>query len=370
MVRWVIFSVAVVVVTAVATLCSTYLASGPASEEVVLTGRDKPNGPPGSAVVDAPLLHKFGTMPQQSDGQKEWTITNKGEGEVLLSQGDSTCSCTIANLKDGKTATLAPGESTTVTLNWNTKGNNGEYRQHASILIHNDPEHQKYEFAVEGVVRPPVVLFPADTTVNFATVSNDAPHPHEIGIASLDHPDMKITEVTSSNPEVIRAAVQPMTAEECKRMQVEKGSKLVLSIKPGAPIGQFNEEVTLTTDHPKKPKIQLLASGRLSGPITLSPDRVRLLEVPAKQGMSQTIDVWVRGQKTTKFTVDKKPKAFDVAIVPMTDSGTSSASRYRLTVTVPPGMPSGSIVDDIILKTDHPQAGELKIHVDVLVRAS
>ena len=179
-----------------------------------------------------------------------------------------------------------------------------------------------------------------------------------------------VTDVTSTNPGLIRTEIVPLSADECKQIQVARGSKLILSIKPGASIGQFNEEVTLTTDHPSKGKIQLGVVGKVTGPITLSPERVRLLEVSSKQGASQSIDVWVRGQKSTRFTVEKKPKAFDVAIVPVSDSGSSTASRYRLTVTVPPGMPSGSIVDDIIIKTDHPQAGELKIHVDVLVRAS
>jgi hypothetical protein len=41
-----------------------------------------------------------------------------------------------------------------------------------------------------------------------------------------------------------------------------------------------------------------------------------------------------------------------------------------LTVTVPPGTPNGVISAPIILKTDHPQATELKIPINIIVRSA
>jgi hypothetical protein len=38
-------------------------------------------------------------------------------------------------------------------------------------------------------------------------------------------------------------------------------------------------------------------------------------------------------------------------------------------VTVPPGMPPGQILDYIVLKTDHPKAGELKIPLAVSIQS-
>ena len=54
----------------------------------------------------------------------------------------------------------------------------------------------------------------------------------------------------------------------------------------------------------------------------------------------------------------------------MESSGDGKAAKYQLTVTVPPGLPAGMMIEDIILKTDHPQAKEVKIPISVLVRAS
>ena len=41
-----------------------------------------------------------------------------------------------------------------------------------------------------------------------------------------------------------------------------------------------------------------------------------------------------------------------------------------MTVTVPPGTPGGLVDDRIVLKTDHPQAGEIKIPVSIYVTRS
>jgi len=376
MMRWVIFSVAVVVVTAVATVASSYLGPAAADPKPVLTGKDKPAGPPGSAVVDGPMFYDFGVMAQRrTDGKHEWTVTNKGPGEVRLQKGDTTCSCTIANLPEGKTATLAPGQSTTVTLGWETKDNNNlgdqKYRQTATILVSNDPEHQKLDFTIEGVVRPPVVTFPAEPTIQYLKVNNESPHPREVAIVSYDRPSMKIEGVTTSNPALIGAEVKPLSSEELKQLKADGGHKLVVTIKPGAPLGMFGEDVVLTTDHPMKSKLVFRVVGKLEGPITLSPGGVRMLDVAAKVGHTQVLTLWVRGQKSTKFTVEKKPKGVDVEIAPMGGPGVATASRYQVTVKVPAGLPSGSMIsDDIILKTDHPQAGEVKIPISVAVRAS
>jgi len=372
MMRWVIFSVVVVALAGIATVASTYMSTG-TPLELIPTGQVKQDGPPGSAFVDGPLSYNFGVMSQQTEGSHEWTITNKGTGDLALEKGESTCSCTIANLEDGATATLAPGKSTKVRLDWNTKGNDGKFSQHATVLVNNDPEHQKLDFQITGTVHPAIMTMPPEPLIEYRDESNDQPHPRELILFSIDRPETKFVEATTSNPELLAVAIAPLTAVELTRLKeydISKGSKLVLSIKPGASIGAFAEELIVATDHPEKPKFTMKVAGRLTGPITITPDRVRLLDVASRQGDSQTLILWVRGQKSTRFTVDKKPKDVDVRIVPMGASGAENATRYQLTVKVPAGTRPGDITDEIILKTDHPHASELKIPIAVLVRAS
>ena len=76
----------------------------------------------------------------------------------------------------------------------------------------------------------------------------------------------------------------------------------------------------------------------------------------------------VRGGKETHFEVASAPEKLKIDIVP--DDSPGMKGRYRMTVTVPPGTPSGKIEGEIVLKTDHPQVQELKIPVDLIVLRS
>ncbi len=376
MMRWIIFSVVVVVFAGIATVASTYFASS-SPIELVPTAQEKPSGPPGEVTVDGELLHQFGVMSQQSDGKFEWTVTNKGIGDIILEKGESTCSCTIANFGDGH---LSPGKTTKVTLNWNTKGNDGKYSQRATVLVKNDPTKQKLDFQVSGTVVPPLLTMPREPMVQFLEIANDQPHSREMVIFSIDRPEVKLTGATSSNPALVDVAIILLPEKEIKILQehigqvqkvdIKKAAKVVVTVKPGAPLGAFEEEVIVTTDHPQKPRYSLQVGGKVTGPITVTPERVRLLDVASKQGDSQTLTVWVRDRKTTKFTVEKKPKDFDVQITAVAGQAETNARKYQLTVKVPPGTPPGTVADEIILKTDHPQASEVKIPVAVFIRAS
>ena len=47
---------------------------------------------------------------------------------------------------------------------------------------------------------------------------------------------------------------------------------------------------------------------------------------------------------------------------------TNKPGKYRLIVTVPPGIPTGTVNEEIILETDHPFAKEVKIPIYGFIR--
>jgi hypothetical protein len=373
MLRWVIFSVAVVAVAAMATVGATYLIPDSSTTVVptVAVKTEVPSGPPGLASVEGgDAIYNFGVMAQATEGKHEWSIVNKGSGTLTLSTdpltGGTSCSCTNGSIPKGQTITLEPGQTFPMVVSWNTK-TWSHFHQTATVLVGNDPEHETIVFTIDGECHPPIVTMPAEARLDFQTVGNETSTPRFLGLASFDRPDLKVTAV-KVNPELFTTSVDSLTADEAKAMKVDKGVRVMVKIKPGAPIGSFHEEMVIETDHPKRPEVKFTLAGKVEGPIRFSPDHVRLL-LPAKEGGSETLTFWVRGQKATKFTVEKKPEKLDVRIDPQ--SSTGDATQYLFTLTVPPGMPSGTRIDEtIILKTDHPHASEVKIPVQVFLRAS
>ena len=81
-------------------------------------------------------------------------------------------------------------------------------------------------------------------------------------------------------------------------------------------------------------------------------------------GATKEVALLVRGNTAPNFGVARKPENLEVAIEP---DDAKTKGRYRMLVTVPKGTAAGRLEGLIILKTDHPRAGELKIPVDIYV---
>jgi hypothetical protein len=364
MLRWIILAVAVVGLTAGATLVVQYLPDPETRSRVPVSTR---TGPQPKWELDQEPIYQFGTMSQQELGRHTWTIKNVGQGDLeLWMEGKPTCSCTIAKLENGQKAVVKPGESTTIDLEWNTKEFEKTYSQGATFGT-NDPARPVFVLKVAGEVYPPVIIYPPQM-IQFPSISNEETHHARIAVFSVDRPALKLTKLATSKPGLIVAAVAPMVKEELKQLEIKAGHDVTIEIKPGMPQGRFHEELIIQTDHPKRPEVKVTVAGLVTGPITVVPERLRLPGVSSRDGASRDLILLVRGGRETHFEVAYKPEKLEVAIAP--DEAAPTKGRYRLTVTVPRGTPAGPIDGEIILKTDHPKASELKIPVNILVSRS
>jgi hypothetical protein len=365
--RWIILAVLVVAITTTATVAVQYLPVDPSTPADVPYPA-KASGPQPLAVVDGDLTYHFGMAAQQVQLKKDWVIRNDGKADLKLTKGEVACTCTVAEFPGGQeTLTLKPGEETVLHLTFETRENNGTYHKSANIVT-NDPLHGTLEFVADGTVRPSVVLYPPESTINFLEISNDQEDHHAtVMLYSPDRPDVQITGLVSSRPDHIKVSEQPLSVEDCKTLKIEKGHRITIDVKGDTPLGLFREEVIIKTDHPKQPELKLTVSGKMVGPITASPQRFRMVPVHSRVGKTDELRLTVRGRRATHFEIEHKPEKFKVAIAPTDPASEAQAGQYRLTVTVPPGLTPGQIMDEIVLKTDHPKAAELKIPVDVLI---
>jgi hypothetical protein len=202
--------------------------------------------------------------------------------------------------------------------------------------------------------------------ISLPSVSTEEPIKTTIAVYSLDRPETKITRVVTSRPAYIVAkAVQfGADSEEAKFFKVKKGYRIEVEVKPGMPIGNFHDEIDIQTDHPKMPEVKVSIGGTVSGPISAIPSVVRIPNATSKQGMTKDVALLVRGKTAPNFEVAHKPEQLQVTI---DRDDAQTKGRYRMRVTVPKGTTAGRLEGDIILKTAHPRAGELKIPVDIYV---
>lgn len=374
MVRWILLAVLVVALTATATIVvqSVSIDSSTPGELVFPTATGNKNGPHPRAVVDGDMIYKFGTKALHTKFERDWTIKNEGDADLVLTLEAPPCSCTVAGFMDANrqvsgSKTVPPKGETEIHFTWETLSN-GHYHKPAT-LVTNDPEKPRLTFAAEGEVSPAVMIYPPleGQAINVSEIaSDDKDHPVKFAVYSQDKPDLKITEMSTSLPELITVEQKPLSEEACKEINTKAGHEVTLTIKPGMQLGTFLQELVIKTDHPQEPELRLTLTGKIVGPISLVPTKLRLSGIPSKTGGQVDLILLVQNQRETKFTVKRKPEKFKVEIG--AGDKTGKPGKYRLTVTVPPGMPTGTVDDEIILETDHPYAKEVKVPIYGFIR--
>ena len=370
MVRWIILACVVVVLTMAGTFAVWY---EPDREVPPPVSFPEYEGARPKVKLAGQPVYDFGTMPKKSDGSHSWEIQNVGEGELHLWLDQTSCSCTVAKLRTEKTADggekkmvrVPPGGSTSIEVTWETK-NWSKFAQTATLGT-NDPENSEINLSIRGRVFFPVEIEPSDT-VAFPRTSNEETQRASLTMVSPDRAGLKVTQVTSSKPDLIVAEVKPWTPEEIKAHRVRSGFHVVVEVKPGMPLGAFREQLVFRTDHPRQRELKVTVAGTVTGPISVVPQKLRMLSVPSAKGASGELTLIVRGGKETHFQVAHAPGRLQVAIAPVDNPGMKG--RYHLKVIVPPGSPTGLLDDPIILKTDHPKVGELKIPVSIYISGS
>ena len=374
---WIILIVLAVAATVTATAALPFLTGDASAGLPPSTGTPAPveisvDAP--HVEVGEPLKHDFGTLAQDVDDRFEWHFKNTGKGTLELRNLGTDCSCTIAQIgKEGpgdkKTMLpVAPGAAEPIELKWNTRRVDGGYRKTARIGT-NDPRNPVVTLAVEGKVYPAVIVIPGDSLVAFQTVSNDEDVVRKAALYSKDRPDMKITRVSCLNDKLIQVKAEPMGEDDLKALKITAGTAITITLKPSDKLGPFDEEVLIQTDHPEKPEVRLHVRGRITGPITFSPERLFIHDANTVDGGSTTSTVWVRGRSGTSVTVESAPPHVQVSFAPLPQAAGVAGTKLQMKVTVPPGSPAEQFQGDIVLKTDHPKAAEIRIPLDVVVQS-
>lgn len=380
MMRWIILAAIAVLGTTAVSLALLYEPDRPSLPSPLDAAPSPPQGPPPKVQLAGQPVYTFGTMAKHAKSSHTWEVKNVGHGPLLVWLEESSCSCTVAKLdnkldkKDGArvqrvteggakpTVEVAPGQSTPIEVSWDTREWKSFYQ--TATLGTNDPETPSITLAIRGKVLPAVAVLPTET-VAFPVMTGEEARSQEISVVSPDRADWKLTGLTTSKPDRIVVRSRPMTQAEARALQVEAGYHVVVQAKPGWPPGPFHEELVIQTDHPGQRELRVPIVGKVSGPISVVPERLRMPNVLGRQGGNGEVTLIVLGGRPVHFEVLHQPAHFPVTIV--ADEAPAHRGQYRLKLTVPAGTPPGPVIDRIVLKTDHPKLAKVEVPVTVYV---
>ena len=107
--------------------------------------------PGGPRIAVEPSSFDFGKALTNKTLQKQFTIRNFGDADLVLESVTTSCGCTVA---EGYSKVVKPGASTHLQVALQTRTSTGKMQK--SVLIKsNDPGKGPYELKLEATVAPP-----------------------------------------------------------------------------------------------------------------------------------------------------------------------------------------------------------------------
>lgn len=331
-------------------------------------------GPHPKAVVDE-MVHEFGAMAVGERRSHTFVVKNEGEAPLILKKGPTTCKCTLSKLALDE---IPPGESAEITLEWEAIDPTERY-SHGGAIGTNDPENPEIRLKVEGSVQEIVTLTPAFSW-NIGSLPDGKPAEITGTIQSVILDDFAIVEPIETSHEHLAATAKPLEPEQLQEMGAKSGYRITAVVKPGVPVGRFDEEFKLVAKFRGEERVfPIRVEGSRAGPFVIlatpgvdwrpSAMGVRLGRFQRSEGKSASLMLLVSelGERELEIEqVEARPEFIKVSLQRDPDATLEMAGRkrYKLTFEVPPGSPPGTRLGDKVAKvkirTNHPVASEME----------
>lgn len=233
------------------------------------------------------LVHNFGDVPHGTLCVHTFTITNIYDVPMQITDVRKSCSCLDFV---PMTRVLQPNETAEFTVTMNSAKFVGFNAQ--TFYVTFGPKFiSTAVIRVQATSRTDVSVNPG--AVVFGTVSQGAKSTQAVRLEYKGKSrDWRVTEVVPPGGPI------DVQVKELSRGGVLKGGveyTVEVTLKPTAPAGPISETVTLKTNDPTNPLVQITVTGTVAAPLVVDPGRVQLDGVPV--GQSRVMRVAVRSAR-------------------------------------------------------------------------
>jgi hypothetical protein len=337
-------------------------------------GTEATKGP--RVVIDGSETFDFGTMEYPGSGKHEFVVRNEGDAPLILNPGSPTCRCTISEIAE---KTVPPGGKTTLTLTWTPKPQDELFTNGVDVDT-NDPSRRSIRFRAVGRVVRALRWFPEIVSMANVTASEGGKGAVRLYAFKNDDLEVKSHEfLHEETAKLFTIETRPLKADELEDKQAKSGLELIVTAKPGMPMGTIDQELRITTNLADAQPISLPVRGRVSSDISLiggkvvsEQNMINFGTLPAGEGAKVSAFLLVKGphRDDVQFKIKSiEPDNLQVTLDPPQGQGTQ-VIRHALRVEIPAAAPSvnrlGTDVAPygaIVLETTHPDVPELTIKV-------
>ncbi len=278
-----------------------------------------------------PTEMRFGELWQGDPAKGEFTIKNTGQAPLTVDVKTS-CGCTTPTRPKSP---LAPGESDTLTITYDTAHRPGAAHQTVTVTT-NDPVRPDVIIPVVGSVKPLYELVITGTekksnTLSFGKLYTDSADVR--GLTILNRYNEKVTFKLKEGVDGGAYAI------ELKEVEPGMRYELTARTKPPLAVGDARGRVVIETGVARLPEFEILIFGAVQPPIALEPSRL-LAPKNAPTEVRQVVRALSASRHPVKVLSAKAShEAIQVTLgaPPTPTTNPSDQVVQEIVITLPPG---------------------------------
>ncbi len=267
-------------------------------------------------IFEQPRLD-LGVVARGADFHFNLKIKNIYKEDVHISNIRTTCGCTAAGIIDKNskntggeslktTETLKTHETAIVKVTLNTR--KFMRRKDTNVIISFDqPLYSEVRIPVTFYIRSDVVFTPG--CIEFGNVEKGQGFKQTINVAYSGRPNWTIKDIKNKNPNI------DIKIEEKSRVGRNVNYQLICTLKPTAPAGKFNQQITLVTDDASNPYVPVIVKGNIETDIVLTPLVKNMGQM--EPGKKKTFRIVLKGRKpfsVTEIECESNKEAFKMKL--------------------------------------------------------
>ena len=333
--------------------------------------------------VVGPGKFNFGTMSMQETRSHTFTVRNIGTAPLTLRFLEKSCQCTNVEMTRH---VMEPNEDSEITLSWKPKKYGVLYQ--VARFETNDYSLQELDLTVTGDVKQTMAAVP--TSLEFEGVRAGKAVSTQVMFYGYRADNLAIEDIEflkEGSAEFFEAIVEPLTPEQiAAEPGARSGAAIQITLKPGAPIGNFTQRIRISTNQANSEPIEIPVIGSVVGNISVvgqgvDPDTgvIEIGVIRGNQPVQRRLLVLLRGEDAADTNL-KVVSCDPTEVLEATleePRGSGPLKTYPLTVRI---KPNGELVDrtgtkvgpfgKIVIESDASDSPRLNQHVSFRLEGS
>lgn len=275
--------------------------------------------------------HDFGDVARNAKSEFVFEIENPFTTDLHIAGVRTSCGCTTPKILKKTITTYEKGGILTV---YNTDRFQG--RRSATLTVTFDrPHFAEVQLTVQGNIRNDIEINPG--VITFGAV--------DMGQTSEQKAQVRYQGRRSWEVVGLRGESEYFDIDFVRLGNHSNAFEIVARLKPNAPVGYFQEQVILMTNHPDGSEFPLSVEGRIVPPVVIGPAVLHLGVIQPGQTVSKKIVV--RGKKPFRIvSIEPKDERFSFQVP------TEAKKIHIVPLSFTAGTDQAKIVETIEVVTD------------------